>query len=72
MSVEAEMSVIGGAMLDRECARTAVDALDPEMFSREVLQEIFRKMTDMYWQGETLDGGLLIPGFAGRNGRRPS
>ena len=61
MSVEAEMSVIGGAMLDRECARTAVDALDPEMFSREVLQEIFRKMTDMYWQGKSIDGVLLIP-----------
>ena len=60
MSVEAEMSVIGGAMLDRECARTAVDALDPEMFSREVLQEIFRKMTDMYWQGKSIDGVLLI------------
>lgn len=60
MSVEAEMSVIGGAMLDKECARTAVDALDPEMFSREVLQEIFRKMTDMYWQGKSIDGVLLI------------
>ena len=60
MSVEAEMSVIGGAMLDKECARTAVDALYPEMFSREVLQEIFRKMTDMYWQGKSIDGVLLI------------
>ena len=60
MSWEAEMAVIGGAALDRQCAAVAVDALAPEMFHDAQLARVFGKLLDMYWAGEPLDSVTLI------------
>lgn len=60
MSVEAEMSVLGGAILDQECARQAVDALTTEMFAHDHTRRIFGKITDLYWAGKSIDSTVLI------------
>ena len=60
MSWEAEMAVIGGAALDRQCAAVAADALAPEMFHDAQLARVFGKLLDMYWAGEPLDSVTLI------------
>ena len=60
MSWEAEMAVIGGAVLDRQCAAVAADALAPEMFHDAQLGRVFGKLLDMYWAGEPLDSVTLI------------
>lgn len=60
MSWEAEMAVIGGAALDRQCAAVAADALAPEMFHDAQLSRVFGKLLDMYWAGEPLDSVTLI------------
>lgn len=59
MSWEAEMSVLGGMILDRECANLAADALAPEMFQDDDLGKIFGKALDLYWAGKPIDGVLL-------------
>lgn len=59
MSWEAEMSVLGGMMLDCECANLAADALAPEMFQDDDLGKIFGKALDLYWAGKPIDGVLL-------------
>ncbi len=60
MSVEAEMSVLGGAILDQQCAHAAVDALAPEMFSHDHTRKIFEKISDLYWAGKPIDTTVLI------------
>ena len=59
MSWEAEMSVLGGMMLDRECANLAADALGAEMFQDADLGKIFGKALDLYWAGKPIDAVLL-------------
>ena len=59
MSWEAEMSVLGGMMLDRECANLAADALGVEMFQDADLGKIFGKALDLYWAGKPIDAVLL-------------
>ena len=59
MSWEAEMSVLGGMMLDRECANLAADALSAEMFQDADLRKIFGRALDLYWEGKPIDGVLL-------------
>ena len=59
MSWEAEMSVLGGMMLDRECANLAADALGAEMFRDADLGKIFGKALDLYWAGKPIDAVLL-------------
>lgn len=65
MSVEAEMSVLGCMMLDEESAKTAIDALAPEMFSHPTLKMIFDTATGLYWERSKIDAVTLmgkIPG----------
>lgn len=50
MIESAERSVIGGAMLDSECARKAASDLAPEMFFDLTCRRIFEVITDLYWQ----------------------
>lgn len=59
MSVEAEMSVLGCAILDRKCAQEAADALAPEMFRNEITRRVFQKLLDLYWAGKPIDAVLL-------------
>ncbi|MGI6096420.1 MAG: replicative DNA helicase [Lachnospiraceae bacterium] len=59
MSVEAEMSVLGGMMLDVKCAQVACDALYADMFSHDTTRTIFEKALDMYWEGKVIDGVSL-------------
>lgn len=60
MSIEAEQSVLGAVLLDRDCAMQAVDALAPEMFTSPVNREIFATVLDWYWRGEAIDSVTLI------------
>ena len=60
MSVDAEMSVLGCMMLDEEFAKTAIDALTPEMFTHSKTQKIFEAATKQYWDGKPIDGVTLI------------
>lgn len=69
MSVEAEMSVLGCMMMDQECARIAVDALDEEMFIHEKTKKIFRVILNQYWESLPIDG-VTISGLLNSNERK--
>lgn len=60
MSYDAEMAVLGGMILDKECANIAADALAPEMFSDANIAKVFSVALDRYWQGKPLDGVVLV------------
>lgn len=60
MSYEAEMAVIGGMIMDKECANIAADALAPEMFTDENLGKVFSEALNWYWEGKPIDGVVLI------------
>ena len=60
MSYSAEMAVIGGMMLDKECANIAADALAPEMFSDSSMGKIFSEALDRYWAGKPIDGVVMV------------
>ena len=60
MSVEAEMSVLGAAVLDRRYAQEASDALAPEMFTHGHTQRIFQTISDLYWAGKNIDMTILL------------
>lgn len=60
MSIEAEMSVLGGAILDLQCAHDAADALAPEMFFHDHTRKIFEKISDLYWAGKPIDSTVLM------------
>lgn len=60
MSYDAEMAVLGGMMLDKECANIAADALAPEMFSDANIAKVFSVALDRYWQGRPIDGVVMI------------
>ena len=60
MSYSAEMAVIGGMMLDKECANVAADALAPEMFLDSNMGRIFSEALDRYWAGKPIDGVVMV------------
>lgn len=60
MSYDAEMAVLGGMILDKECAGIAVEALTPEMFSDPNMAKVFSVAFERYWKGKPIDGVVMI------------
>ncbi|MEJ2541321.1 MAG: replicative DNA helicase [Gemmatimonadota bacterium] len=58
-ALEAEVSVLGGMMLDRDGVARAVEILDASMFYSERHRRIFRAMTRLFERGDPLDAVTL-------------
>jgi len=54
-SIEAEMSILGGVLLDNEAINRALEVIRPEEFYRESHRKIFRAMIDLSNNGEPCD-----------------
>ncbi|MDT8341824.1 MAG: replicative DNA helicase [Longimicrobiales bacterium] len=54
-SEEAEWSVLGGMLLDRDAVARAVELLDASMFFREAHRRIYRSMTRLFERGDVID-----------------
>jgi replicative DNA helicase len=54
-SIEAEMSILGGVLLDNEAINRALEIIRPEEFYRESHRKIFRAMIDLSTNGEPCD-----------------
>src|SRR5512138_1721182 len=54
-SIEAEMSILGGVLLDNEAINRALEIIRPEEFYRESHRKIFRAMIDLSNNGEPCD-----------------
>ncbi len=54
-SIEAEMSILGGILLDNEAINRALEVLVPEDFYRESHRKILRAMIDLNDRGEPCD-----------------
>ena len=52
---EAELSVLGGMMLDRDGVARAVEILDSSMFFAERHRRIFRSMSRLFERGDVID-----------------
>lgn len=66
-SLEAEQSVLGSMLLEREAIITGVEYLKPEDFYREHHQKIFRAMVDLSDRGEPVDLVTLSEELRQRN-----
>ena len=55
VSTEAEVSVLGGMLIESDAVAKAVEFVDDSMFFREAHRRLFRAMTRMFERGETLD-----------------
>jgi replicative DNA helicase len=54
-NLEAEMSILGGILLDNEAINRALEIIRPEEFYRESHRKIFRAMIDLSNNGEPCD-----------------
>ena len=54
-NIEAEQSVLGSMLLDKEAVAVAVDGLKPEDFYLDAHKEIFEAMVDIFDRGEPVD-----------------
>jgi replicative DNA helicase len=54
-SPEAEISVLGGMLIDRDAVSRAVEVLEPSMFFREAHRRLFRSMSRLFERGEVID-----------------
>ena len=54
-SLEAEMSILGGVLLDNEAINRALEVIRPEDFYRESHRKIFKAMIDLSNNGEPCD-----------------
>ena len=54
-SIEAEQSVLGAMILDKEAINTAVEIIKPEDFYKEANKEIFEAIIDLYNKNEPVD-----------------
>lgn len=52
---EAEYSVLGGMLIDRDAVSRAVEIVDASMFYRESHRRLFRAMTRLFERGEVID-----------------
>jgi replicative DNA helicase len=58
-AAEAEVSVLGGMLIDGDAVAKAVEALDESMFYREGHRRIFRSMIRLFQRGEVVDPTTL-------------
>lgn len=54
-NIEAEQSVLGSMLLDREAVAVAADGLKPEDFYMDAHKEIFEAMVEIFDRGEPVD-----------------
>ncbi len=54
-SLEAEMSILGGVLLDNEAINRALESIRPEDFYRESHRKIFKAMIELSTKGEPCD-----------------
>lgn len=54
-AAEAEVSVLGGMLIDGDAVAKAVEAIDESMFYREGHRRIFRSMVRLFQRGEVVD-----------------
>lgn len=54
-SPEAEISVLGGMLIDRDAVSRAVEVVDSSMFFREAHRRLFRAMARLFERGEVID-----------------
>ena len=66
-SVEAEQSVLGAMLLDKEAISTATELISGEDFYREAHKEIFEAIVDIYDRGEPVDLITLTEKLKTRN-----
>lgn len=66
MSEFAEQCVLGMTMFNAQNAMTVVDALNAEMFTKQLHRDIFQKMIDLYWAGEAIDAVTMLKYFQGQ------
>ena len=58
-SLEAEMSVLGSVVLDKECAADVIRLVRPESFYRHEHQLIYQALLNLYEADKPIDGVLL-------------
>jgi len=58
-SPEAELSVLGGMLIDADAVAVAVELINDAAFFREANRRIFRAMTRLYNRGEVIDAVTL-------------
>jgi replicative DNA helicase len=58
-AAEAEVSVLGGMLIDGDAVAKAVEAIDESMFYREGHRRIFRAMARLFQRGEVVDPTTL-------------
>ena len=66
-SVEAEQSVLGAMLLDKEAISTATELISGEDFYREAHKEIFEAIVEIYDKGEPVDLITLTEKLKKRN-----
>jgi replicative DNA helicase len=54
-SAEAEISVLGGMMIDRDAVARAVEHVNDSMFFREAHRRLFRAMARLFERGDVID-----------------
>ncbi len=54
-SAEAEISVLGGMLIDRDAVARAVETVDDSMFYREGHRRLFRAMARLFERGDVVD-----------------
>jgi replicative DNA helicase len=54
-AAEAEVSVLGGMLIDGDAVAKAIEAIDETMFYREGHRRIFRSMARLFQRGEVVD-----------------
>ncbi len=54
-AAEAEVSVLGGMLIDGDAVAKAIEAVDESMFYREGHRRIFRSMSRLFQRGEVVD-----------------
>jgi replicative DNA helicase len=57
---EAEVSVLGGMLIDNDAVPKALEIVDDTMFYRESNRRIFRAMSRLFQQGQVIDAVTLI------------
>ncbi|MGI9628295.1 MAG: replicative DNA helicase, partial [Longimicrobiales bacterium] len=55
VSTEAEVSVLGGMLIDGDAVAKAIEIVDDSQFHRESNRRLYRAMTRMFERGEALD-----------------
>lgn len=54
-SLEAELSVLGGMVIDRDAVARAIERVDDSMFFKESHRRIFRAMSRLFQRGDVID-----------------